>query len=171
MAAAVALGQHELSYEDATTTLPTIAGVVAAEPIAAAEVQIQRILLAVDGSPRDSSAVGLARVLAQTLGASVDVLHVDTEGASDHSLDPVGLRNAVDQLAAAGVSTVGHVVRAAELDVADAIADTATEVGADLVIAAPHHRDRLGRWLEPSVTEQLTEQLNDRSSAAVLLVA
>jgi hypothetical protein len=57
------------------------------------------------------------------------------------------------------------------MDVADAIAETATVLGADLVIAAPRHRDRLGRWLEPSITEQLTEQLTARSSAAVLLVA
>jgi nucleotide-binding universal stress UspA family protein len=129
-------------------------------------------LLAVDGSPRDLSAERLAVVLARTLDVVVDVLHVESERAWTESPDdarsPAGISSAaVDRLLAAGVRATGHVMRAAEVDIADAIADTATDLGADLVIAAPHHRDRLGRWLEPSITEELTE----RSTAAVLLVA
>lgn len=165
LAAAVALAQREPAHEHAVTA-------VTASERAAGPVPIRRILLAVDGSTRDRAAEALALALARTLDAAVDVLHVDTEAnAVEGSPRPVALMTVVDRLSAAGVTVAGHVVRAPEMDVADTIADSATELGADLVIAAPHHRDRLGRWLEPSITEQLTEQLTDRSSAAVLLVA
>jgi predicted MFS family arabinose efflux permease/nucleotide-binding universal stress UspA family protein len=162
LAAAAALAQREPGHAHA---------VDAVAQSRTGAVSIQRILLAVDGSSRDTSAEALALVLARTLDATVGVLHVDTEAASDESGDRDGVAAAVDRLIEAGVAATGHVVRAPEMDVADAIAETATLLGADLVIAAPHHRDRLGRWLEPSITEQLTEQLTDRSSAAVLLVA
>ena len=41
------------------------------------------------------------------------------------------------------------------------------QVGANLVIAAPHDRAHLQRWLEPSVSEELA----DRTCTAALLVA
>jgi predicted MFS family arabinose efflux permease/nucleotide-binding universal stress UspA family protein len=168
MAAAVALAQREPAHVSAH--------VASARPTESrpspGQVPFQRILLAVDGSSRDLSAEKLAVVLARTLDVVVDVLHVESERAWTESPDdarsPAGISSAaVDRLLAAGVRATGHVMRAAEVDIADAIADTATDLGADLVIAAPHHRDRLGRWLEPSITEELTE----RSTAAVLLVA
>jgi predicted MFS family arabinose efflux permease/nucleotide-binding universal stress UspA family protein len=162
LAAAAALAQREPGHAHAVDAV--------AEP-RTAPVSIQRILLAVDGSSRDTSAEALALALARTLHATVGVLHVDTEAASDESPEHAGVAAAVARLTESGVAATGHVVRAPEMDVADAIAETATVLGADLVIAAPRHRDRLGRWLEPSITEQLTEQLTARSSAAVLLVA
>jgi predicted MFS family arabinose efflux permease/nucleotide-binding universal stress UspA family protein len=162
LAAAAALAQREPGHAHAVDAV--------AEP-RTAPVSIQRILLAVDGSSRDTSAEALALALARTLHATVGVLHVDTEAASDESPEHDGVAAAVARLTESGVAATGHVVRAPEMDVADAIAETATVLGADLVIAAPRHRDRLGRWLEPSITEQLTEQLTARSSAAVLLVA
>jgi nucleotide-binding universal stress UspA family protein len=148
--------------------------VVALDP-ATPGTAFRRILLAVDGSARDASAEGLALSLALTLHGTVDVLHVESEATWDDGPDPRDGRSptpgltagVVDRLTASGIRATAHVVRAPEADIADAIARTATELGADLVIAAPHHRDRLGRWLEPSITEQLTE----RSSAALLLVA
>jgi MFS family permease len=170
MAAAVALAQREpahVSAHVASARRPE------SRPLAG-YVPFQRILLAVDGSSRDLAAERLAVVLARTLDVAVDVLHVESEGASTEGPRDAGARSAVDisgaavgRLVAAGARATGHVIRAPEVDIADAIADTATELGADLVIAAPHHRDRLGRWLEPSITEELTE----RSTAAVLLVA
>jgi len=164
-AAAVALVQREPAHEHAAASAPFTERT-------AGPVRIRRILLAVDGTTRESAAEALALTLARTLDAAVDVLHVDTEAATeDEKPRRIALTAAVDRLSDAGVTATSHVVRAPEMDVAEAIADTATELGADLVIAAPHHRDRLGRWLEPSITEQLTEQLTDRSSAAVLLVA
>jgi predicted MFS family arabinose efflux permease/nucleotide-binding universal stress UspA family protein len=162
LAAAAALAQREPGHAHAVDAV--------AEP-RTAPVSIQRILLAVDGSSRDTSAEALALALARTLHATVGVLHVDTEAASDESPEHDGVAAAVARLTESGVAATGHVVLAPEMDVADAIAETATVLGADLVIAAPRHRDRLGRWLEPSITEQLTEQLTARSSAAVLLVA
>ena len=170
LAAAAAVAQREPTHVRATSTRSTVTVSTAGEPPAGV-IPIQRILLAVEGSPQDSSAIALALVLARAFDATVDVLHVGTEAASDQIPDPMGVSAAVGRLSDAGISAAGQVVLAPEMDVADAIAETATTLGADLVIAAPHHRDRLGRWLEPSITEQLTEQLTGRSSAAVLLVA
>lgn len=169
-ASVVALTQREAAHKRVAAPTLTVA---TTEPAAAAT-PFRRILLAVDGSARDASAEGLALALARTLDLGVDVLHVESEAdlatVPEHAatVKRSGFPSAaVERLSAAGVHAEGHVVSAPEADIADAIAEAATEYGADLVIAAPHHRDRLGRWLEPSITEQLAE----RSSAAVLLVA
>lgn len=58
-------------------------------------------------------------------------------------------------------------LHAPDVDIADALAETVARLGTDLVIAAPHHRAHLQRWLEPSISEELA----DRAKAAVLLVA
>jgi predicted MFS family arabinose efflux permease/nucleotide-binding universal stress UspA family protein len=167
LAAAVALTQREPAQVRIAEPQPPVAP--APTPPAttnitttAATLPFHRILLTVDGSPRDRQAEALALSLARTLDVDIHVLHIQSEAAEDSQADEV-----VRQLGESGVHAIAHVVTAPESDVADAIASTATQLGADLVIAAPHHRDRLGRWLEPSITEQLTE----RSSAAVLLVA
>jgi predicted MFS family arabinose efflux permease/nucleotide-binding universal stress UspA family protein len=173
LAAAVALTQREPTLVSAVKTRASAASSTPSS-ISLPAVPFRRILLAVDGSSRDRSAEALAVALARTFEAAVDVLHVDSEADWDDNLEggaspsTAGVAGpAARRLGDAGIQAVAHLVPAPEGDIADTIARTATELGADLVIAAPHHRDRLGRWLEPSITEQLTE----RSSAAVLLVA
>jgi predicted MFS family arabinose efflux permease/nucleotide-binding universal stress UspA family protein len=162
LAAAVALTQREPAQVHIAEPQPAVAPATTSATTASAALPFHRILLAVDGSPRDRQAEALALSLARTLDVDVHVLHIQSEAAGESRVD-----QAVRRLGESGVHAVAHIVTAPESDVADAIASTASELGADLVIAAPHHRDRLGRWLEPSITEQLTE----RAAAAVLLVA
>jgi nucleotide-binding universal stress UspA family protein len=131
-----------------------------------------RILLTVDGAPHSTAAEQAAVTLSRALGARLDVVHVDpdTEPGPAPGQSPAGaavLDAAVGRLTAAGVTPVGHLVHAPDVDIPDALAETVARLGADLVIAAPHHRAHLQRWLEPSVSEELA----DRAKAAVLLVA
>jgi predicted MFS family arabinose efflux permease/nucleotide-binding universal stress UspA family protein len=174
LAAAVALTQREPTPDSTAQSPTSVASAPTPSSVPTSAVPFRRILLALDGSSRDRSSEALAVALARTFDAAVDVLHVDSEADGDDSPDLTNGRPtasvagpAAQRLEEAGIQARAHVVPAPEADIADAIARTATRLGADLVIAAPHHRDRLGRWLEPSITEQLTE----RSSAAVLLVA
>jgi len=140
--------------------------------LAAAPGGFTHILVAIDGTPRSAPAEDMTIALARAFNARVDVVHVESQATGSDTGRPGNddanvLEGAVDRIAAAGVAAVGHVVRAADVDTAEAIADTAAQLGADLVIAAPHHRAHLRRWLEPSVSEELA----DRTRAAVLLVA
>ena len=143
-----------------------------ARDLAGAPRQLTHILVAIDGTPRSTPAEDMTIALARAFGARVDVVHVESEAGgsdagSDINNDGTVLEAAVDRIAAGGVASVGHVVHAPDVDTAEAIADVATQIGADLVVAAPHHRAHLQRWLEPSVSEELAE----RTRAAVLLVA
>jgi predicted MFS family arabinose efflux permease/nucleotide-binding universal stress UspA family protein len=130
-----------------------------------------RILLTIDGAPSSTAAEQAAVTLSRAFGARLDVVHVDpdTEPNPSRGQSSAGavLDAAVDRLAAAGVTPVGHLVHAPDVDIADALAETVARLGTDLVIAAPHHRAHLQRWLEPSISEELA----DRAKAAVLLVA
>ena len=170
LAGAVALVQREPGLRGAIALAPDR---TSAHPAPVTAVPFRRILLAIDGTPRDQPAEQMAVALARSLDARVDVIHVDSEAAAwdtSSDLDDAAsdvLTATVDRLTAAGLRSVGHLVHAPDVDTADAIAEAATRVSADLVIAAPHHRSHLHRWLEPSVSEQLAQ----RSPAAVLLVA
>jgi nucleotide-binding universal stress UspA family protein len=128
----------------------------------------------VDGTRQTGAAERATIALARAFGARVDVVHVDPEeadwdtsndGHQDSTASQI-LTAAVDRIAAAGVASVGHIVHAPDVDTAEAIADAATDIHADLVVAAPHHGRHLQRLLEPSVTDDLA----DRGQTALLLV-
>ncbi len=173
LAALIAPFQRDHSSVPATRDVVSTSH-AAGSPVATPR-RIAHILVAIDGTPRSAPAEDMTISLARAFDARVDVVHVDSQAAGsdtgndieDDSNAARALTAAVDRIAAAGVTSVGHVVQASDVDTAEAIAEAATHVGADLVIAAPHHRAHLLRWLEPSVSEELA----DRTRAAVLLVA
>ena len=119
-----------------------------------------RILVAIDAAP-DSPDDSLARLtqFAKMTGGTVHLLHVarghvvayDINAGSGlgvlDSEDDVAageqkiVQDAVNQLAAAGVTVHGELINATDHDIADIILQRATEIRADIIILGhQHHR-------------------------------
>lgn len=143
-----------------------------------------RILVAVDGSPNSTHALGHAAELARGLSARLRIIHVVDMGLLPYgpelnidieALIEARYAGAEKILAAAreGVKDAGVEVEAQPVDpatptqhVAATIVETAASWPADLVVLGTHGRRGFERWLLGSVAEGVAR----RSSVPVLLV-
>lgn len=133
---------------------------------------LRRIVVGVDFTPASEIATARATELAETHGAALVLVHA---GAVTDAPDvPASMQATVDaylavrsdtlasdrarldalqaRLAAAGLA-VSHVVVDRHAD--DALVETATEVGADLVLTGARERSSARRWLLGSVAEKV----------------
>ncbi|MGY4980741.1 universal stress protein [Streptomyces sp. 900105755] len=133
----------------------------------------QRILVAVDPSPARRSAVRLTGELARLTSAEVRVVHVIASAASVAAIVPLEedaeakavLDEALTDLREQGVKAEGTLVRGLTTQVAAAIADTAEEFAADLIVLSPHHRSSVEALFDPRVSDAVAH----RTSTAILL--
>ncbi|MGW7547312.1 universal stress protein [Streptomyces sp. NPDC054770] len=133
----------------------------------------QRILVAVDPGPARGSAVRLAGELAQLTNAEVRVVHVIATAASIAAVVPLEedaeakavLDEALTVLRDQGVKAEGTLVRGLTTQVASAIAETAEEFGADLIVLSPHHRSSVEALFDPRVSDAVAH----RTNTAILL--
>ncbi|MER6221178.1 universal stress protein [Streptomyces sp900105755] len=133
----------------------------------------QRILVAVDPSPARRSAVRLTGELARLTSAEVRVVHVIASAASVAAIVPLEedaeakavLEEALTDLREQGVKAEGTLVRGLTTQVAAAIADTAEEFAADLIVLSPHHRSSVEALFDPRVSDAVAH----RTSTAILL--
>ncbi len=130
------------------------------------------ILVPLDGSESSEQALPMATSLAQRHGAALNIVrvYVPIGGASgkhtvgyDESLDRELMQDArdyledvVERLAAVAEISANSALR--DGAVADAIAEHAVEVGADLLVMAAHGRGPLGRLWFGSVSDALVRQ-------------
>jgi nucleotide-binding universal stress UspA family protein len=110
-------------------------------------VALNRILLAVDGSPSAGPALSFTAGLAAGHGATAYVLHVNQYlvGGRGHTViteraaaELVG--RAVDQLRELGIDVVGFTRRATAFDVHRVIIDTARATDADAIVMGSNRR-------------------------------
>ena len=103
----------------------------------------ERILVAVDGSPRSEKTVAMAVDLARRYGSGVTVLHVreyERFEGSDVDMGPPTpadelVHDVVETFRAAGVSDArGEVRRTSSGDTPDQIVDAASTFAADLIV-------------------------------------
>lgn len=103
----------------------------------------ERILVAVDGSPRSEMTVAMAVDLARRYGSAVTVLHVREyeryEGSDVDMGPPIPadqlVHNVVETFRAAGVDDPrGEVRRASSGDTSDQIVEAASTFAADLIV-------------------------------------
>ena len=128
----------------------------------------QRILVAVDPSPARRSAVRLAGELAQLTNAEVRVVHVIASAVSVAAIVPLEddteakavLDEALAGLREQGIKAEGTLVRGLTTQVADAISETATEFGADLIVLSPHHRGAVEALFDPRVSDAVAHHTN-----------
>ncbi|MEU9410782.1 universal stress protein [Streptomyces sp. NPDC048281] len=133
----------------------------------------QRILVAVDPGPARRSAVRLTGELAKLTNAEVRVVHVIASAASVAAIVPLEedaeaqavLDEALTALREAGVKAGGTLVRGLTTQVATAIADTAEEFAADLIVLSPHHRNTVEALFDPRVSDAVAH----RTKTAILL--
>ncbi|GGN21542.1 universal stress protein [Streptomyces fuscichromogenes] len=133
----------------------------------------QRILVAVDPGPARHSAVRLAGELAQLTNAEVRVVHVIATAASIAAVVPLEedtearavLDEALTVLRDQGVKAEGTLVRGLTTQVASAIAETAEEFAADLIVLSPHHRGSVEALFDPRVSDAVAH----RTNTAILL--
>lgn len=118
-----------------------------------------RILVAIDAAPDSPESLERLTRFAKMTGGTVHLLHVARghvvayditagsglgvlEGEDDVAAGEQKIvQDAVDQLAAAGVTVHGELVNATEHDIADIILQRATELRADIIVLGyQHHR-------------------------------
>jgi nucleotide-binding universal stress UspA family protein len=135
---------------------------------------MERILIPLDGSPLSERAIAPGTVLAQALGAEVDLLRVveDTDSAAGMAngfgqADPAGTRQLQERLsadAAAYLDQISHGLQPSSRALrtvlatgrpADCIVDHARQRGVDLIVMSTHGRAGFQRWLYGSVTEKV----------------
>lgn len=151
---------------------------------AAPPVAFQRILVAVDGSPRSDLAVDWAQRIGRVFGSEVWAANVvQPPDLTEHYLDALGalavalpsdLAQELEDLGRAAVDDAAAALREAELRTntilthgrpAKALAQLVEEVQADLVIVGSHGRGPLGRLLLGSVADGL----KNHAQASVLI--
>lgn len=121
-----------------------------------------RVLVAVDGSPAATAAVGVGGRLARVLGAHVGVVHVSPAGL-DRQVAEAPERLATVELAGMGVEAE---VLARGGDAADEIVAAARGFGADLLVMGSRARSPVAGLLLGSVSQDVVT----RASCPVLLV-
>ena len=126
--------------------------------------RFSRIILATDGSPESDAAVDWTIAFAKAAAASVDVVHVWNLGVHHrHGVWDVETRSeaeslmneTVTDLSAAGIPAVGQVMHADVTHVAAAIAETARQSQADLVVVGSRGISDWQSMIQHSVSHQL----------------
>lgn len=136
---------------------------------------VSRILVPLDGSKLAESVLPMTVLLARSLGATVQLLHIIEEAppakvhgephltsgeAAEKYLEEVTARLGGD------VSVEGHVHVTREHDVALSIAAHASKLNADMIALCTHGRQDLQRLMSGSIAQKVLQ----RVSAPVLLV-
>lgn len=123
-----------------------------------------RILLATDGSDQATAAVGITSSFARASAAAVRVVHVwNLEVHHRHGVWDVEMRSeaeavlnaTIERLRASGVEADGLVSRADQDHVAAAIAETARQYGADLVVVGSRGLSDWASVIRHSISHQL----------------
>ncbi len=115
----------------------------------------KRILVPLDGTARADDAARTAQQLAEHTGGSLELVYVETEaGASDETLEAQMSRQ-LRKMTERGVQARAHKETGQP---SERIVAASGDLGADLIVLAPHHRGALSRVLPAGITEQLLEQ-------------
>ncbi|MEQ6028228.1 universal stress protein [Streptomyces salinarius] len=133
----------------------------------------ERILVALDPSASNGSALRLAGGLARSTEAEVRIVHVvpsavagDTVVSLEDDTDGTALlEDAVRELRNTGVKAEGRLVHGMTTAVPLLISDAAKEFEADLLVLSPHHRGSFAALLTPRVSDAVAHT----SNIAVLL--
>ncbi|WP_413798951.1 universal stress protein [Streptomyces iranensis] len=134
----------------------------------------QNIVVAVDSSASDAAALRAATHLVQAPDGLVHVLHIavtDVERQTAVRLeDPRAAQQVLDAAVKtvidAGLRTEGHLASGTVGEVPGIITRTVQELGADLLVIAPHKRNMFTAWFTPRVSDAVTHT----SAVPVLLV-
>lgn len=135
----------------------------------------ERILVAVDGSPRSEKTVAMAVDLARRYGSAVTVLHVREyeryEGSDVDMGPPIPadqlVHDVVETFRAAGVDDPrGEVRRTSSGDTPDQIVDAASTFAADLIVMGSHGMSEWKSLLLGGVANKVVEH----ATCPVLLV-
>ena len=136
----------------------------------------KHLLVPLDGSRLAETALPAAAYLAQTLQASVTLIHVIERNAPKAVHSEPHLTNApeaqayLDQVAhrifPANLSVERHVHTSEVNDVARSISEHAAELAPDLIVMCTHGRGGLRDWLSGSIAQQVIA----RGTTPVLLV-
>jgi nucleotide-binding universal stress UspA family protein len=123
-----------------------------------------RILLAIDDSPSGPAAVSFTIAMANNSHAPVHVVHLNefVVGGRGHTLETRNeaaqlVDHAVAELQAAGVDATGEVRLSNCFAVADHIAESAAESGADVIVVGSRPRSRWGGLRGKGVSERIAE--------------
>ena len=125
----------------------------------------KRLLVPLDGSKLSEASLPIAAYLAQTLGASVMLLHIIERDAppeihSDRHLREAGqakeyLEAVASRAFPPGVAVEVHVHAVGVKDVAQSIADHADELEPDLIIICTHGSGGARDWIFGSIAQQV----------------
>ena len=125
----------------------------------------ERLLVPLDGSKLSEASLPIAAYLAQTLGASVMLLHIIERDApkeihSDRHLREAGqakeyLEDVARRAFPPGVPVEAHVHAVGVKDVAQSIADHAEELEPDLIVMSTHGSGGARDWIFGSIAQQV----------------
>jgi nucleotide-binding universal stress UspA family protein len=125
----------------------------------------KRLLVPLDGSKLSEASLSIAAHLAQTLGASVMLLHIIERDApkeihSDRHLREAGqakeyLEGVASRTFPPGIPVEVHVHAVGVKDVAQSIADHAEELEPDLIIICTHGSGGARDWIFGSIAQQV----------------
>ena len=124
----------------------------------------KKIVWATDGSDAADKALLYVEGLAKQDSASVEVVHVVEYLVGGHLVEPLQVdepelqqkfEQQVEQLKSAGIDAQLKVVPGLQRVAAHAIAETAQEDGADLIVVGTHGHSALGSLMLGSVTQRL----------------
>jgi len=125
----------------------------------------KRLLVPLDGSKLSEASLSIAAHLAQTLGASVMLLHIIERDApkeihSDRHLREAGqAKEYLEQVASEafppGIPVEAHVHAVGVKDVAQSIADHADELEPDLIVMSTHGSGGARDWIFGSIAQQV----------------
>jgi nucleotide-binding universal stress UspA family protein len=148
------------------TTLQPVLLVRAGQEQPQRGVDINRILVPVDGSPQSESVLPYIESLAQRLDADLILERVVTPPVVRRGL-PVGLDLIEDAAAGVYLDKLGETIKRRGIKVqeevsvgypAQAILDAADRYSADLVAMSSHSRSAVGRWLMGSTADAVVRQ-------------
>lgn len=134
----------------------------------------QNIVVAIDSSAAGSAALRTATRLARSSNGAVHVLHIAVTDVEHHTavrLEDTGtarrvLDDAVREVLDAGLRSEGHLASGTVGEVPAIITRTVRDLGADLLVMAPHQRNVFTAWFTPRVSDAVTHT----SAVPVLLV-
>lgn len=137
--------------------------------------RFHRILVPLDGSELSESVIPLAKLLADSMGASITLLHIieerppTTVHGQPHLTTPLSANTYLEEIAArlgGHVEIEGHVHGTGEQDVAASIAQHAAELDVDLIALCTHGRSDPKRVVFGSIAQKVLR----RVQVPVLLV-